>query len=357
MKQEASMKSINKQIQGEELFVGIDLHKHRWHVTIRTADVEIFSNSIAGRWSELKKVLNRYKGCRIHAVYEAGFLGFWLFDHLTQYGVDCIVTPPSLIPQEHGNRVKTDRLDSRKLARLLAKGLLKGIWVPSAKERFHRQVIRRRRQLVGDRVRTQNRIKSELCFYGIDLPALRGPWTQVYFANLQRIKFNNRWMQQSFNQLLEQYEFLSAQIDKQTQLLKQLAQLTLYRDRVKILCSIPGVGLLTAMEILLELQDFSRFRRAEQLAAYVGLTPSQYSSADKIRMGRITGAGKNTVRRALVESCWQLIRKDKAMRKKYEQIKARAGGKRAIVAISRKLILCIRRLVLDNRPYEYEPVS
>ena len=351
------MKNMTKQIQGEELFVGIDLHKHRWHVTIRTADVEIFSNSIAGRWQELKKVLNRYKGCRIHAVYEAGFLGFWLFDHLTKYGVDCIVTPPSLIPQEHGNRVKTDRLDSGKLARLLAKGLLKSIWVPSAKERFHRQVIRRRRQLVGDRVRTQNRIKSELCFYGIDLPTPRGPWTQVYFTNLQRIKFNNRWMQQSFNRLLEQYEFLSAQIDKQTQLLKQLSRLPLYRDRVKILCSIPGIGILTAMEILLELQDFSRFRRAEQLAAYVGLTPSQYSSADKIRMGRITGAGKNTVRSALVESCWQLIRKDKAMRKKYEQIKARAGGKRAIVAVSRKLILCIRRLLLDNRPYEYEPVS
>jgi len=351
------MKYMTKQIQGEALFVGIDLHKLRWHVTIRTADVEIFSNSIAGRWQELKKVLNRYSGCRIHAVYEAGCFGFSLYDHLAQYGVDCIVTPPSLIPQEHGNRVKTDRLDSRKLARLLAKGLLKSIWVPSTEERFHRQVIRRRRQLVGDRVRTQNRIKSELCFYGIDLPAPHGQWSQVYFANLQRIKFKNHWMQQSFNQLLEQYEFLSTQIDKQTQLLKQLSQLSLYRDRVKILRSIPGIGILTAMEILLELQDFSRFRRAEQLAAYVGLTPSQYSSADKIRMGRITGAGKNTVRSALVESCWHLIRKDKAMRRKYEQIKARAGGKRAIVAIARKLILCIRRLLLDNRPYEYEPVS
>ena len=351
------MKSMIKQVQGEELFVGIDLHKLRWHVTIRTADVEIFCNSIVGRWEDLRRVINRYKGCRIHAVYEAGYFGFSLYDHLTKYGVECIVTPPSLIPQEHGNRVKTDRLDSRKLARLLAKGLLKSIWVPSAKERFHRQVIRRRRQLVGDRVRTQNRIKSEFCFYGIDLPVARSKWSQVYFANLQRIKFKNHWMQKSFNQLLEQYEFLSAQIDKQTQLLKQLAQLPLYCDRVKILRSIPGIGLLTAMEILLELQDFSRFRRVEQLAAYVGLTPSQYSSADKIRMGRITGAGKNTVRSALVESCWLLIRKDKAMRRKYEQIKARAGGKRAIVAIARKLILCIRRLLLDNRPYEYEPVS
>ena len=107
------MKRINKQIKGEELFAGIDLHKLRWHVTIRTADVEIFSNSIIGRWEELRKVLNRYKDCRIQAVYEAGYFGYSLYDHLTQYGVECIVTPPSLIPQEHGNRVKTDRLDSR----------------------------------------------------------------------------------------------------------------------------------------------------------------------------------------------------------------------------------------------------
>jgi transposase len=118
-----------------------------------------------------------------------------LFDYLTQYDVDCTVTTPSLIPQEHGNRVKTDRRDSRKLVRLSAKGPLKNVWVPRAKERFNRQVIRRRRQLVDERVRTQNRIKSELYFYGINLPASRGKWTRVYFANLQRIQFNNRWIQ------------------------------------------------------------------------------------------------------------------------------------------------------------------
>jgi len=351
------MTKIINQIRDEDLFVGIDLHKHRWHVTIRSAEVELFSNSIVGKWENLRRIIERYKGCRIHAVYEAGYFGFWLFDRLTDHGVECIVTPPSLIPQEHGNRVKTDRLDSRKLARLLAKGMLKRVWVPSSEERFHRQVIRRRRQLVSDRVRTQNRIKSELQLYGIDLPAPRGRWTQVYFTNLQRIKFKNYWMNQSFSRLLEQYDFLCLQIDKQTKLLKQLAQLPLYRDRVKILCSIPGIGILTAMEILLELQDVSRFRRAEQLAAYVGLTPSQYSSADKIRMGRITGIGKNTVRSALVESCWHLIRKDKAMRKRYEQIKARSGGKRAIVAIARRLLLCIRRLLIDNRPYVFESVG
>ena len=136
-----------------------------------------------------------------------------------------------------------------------------------------------------------------------------------------------------------------------------MSETAFYQKRVKILRSIPGIGLIAAMEILLELQDVSRFRRPEQLAAYVGLTPSQFSSADKIRMGRITRAGKTTVRAALVESCWHLIRKDTAMRKKYEQIKARAGGKRAIVAIARNLILRIRKMLLDNQPYVFDPIT
>lgn len=164
-------------------------------------------------------------------------------------------------------------------------------------------------------------------------------------------------MQESFNRLLEQYEFLCNQVDRQTELLKKLAESPLYRERVEILRTIPGIGVIGSMEILLELQDVSRFRRADQLAAYVGLTPSQFSSSDKIRMGRITGIGKNSVRTALVESCWLLISKDKAMRRKYECIKVRAGSKRAIVAVARHLLLCIRRMLLDNQPYRLEPVT
>jgi transposase len=118
--------------------------------------------------------------------------------------------------------------------------------------------------------------------------------------------------------------------------------------------SIPGVGLISAMELLLELQDGSRFRRAEQLAAYVGLTPSQYSSADKVRMGRITRIGKNTLRSLLVEASWTLIRKDQAMREKYTRIKIRSGGKRAIVAIARTLLLRMIRMLLDKQTYELQ---
>jgi transposase len=214
------------------------------------------------RTETLQRVLARYHGHQLQAVYEAGYFGFRLHDRLVDHGIPCIVTPPSLVPQEYGNRVKTDRRDSRKLAHLLAKGLLKRVWVPSEEELYHRQVIRRRRQLVRDRVRTHSHIKAELRFYGIHLNEPRGRWTQMYFETLKSVRFENRWMQESFNRLLEQYEFLSAQIDKQTQLLRELSETPRYRKRVEILLSIPGIGLISAMELLLELQDVSRFRRA-----------------------------------------------------------------------------------------------
>jgi len=342
---------LNKLAKGTEIFVGIDLHKKRWHVTIRNKDVEFCSISIPGCWESLRKVLDRYEDQKIFAVYEAGYFGFWLYDELLAYGADCIVTPPSLVPGEYGNRVKTDRRDSQKLARLLAKGMLKRIWVPSEQERGHRQVIRRRRQLIGDRVRTQNRIKSELQFYGINIEKVKSNWSRLYFEQLRRLRFKDRWMQDSFKRLLDEYEFLSEQITKQTTLLKELSETDLYQKRFKILRSVPGIGLIAAMEILLELQDVSRFRRAEELAAYVGLTPSQYSSADKIRMGRITGIGKSDLRGTLIEVAWFLIRKDEAMRKKYDRIKSRSGAKRAIVAVARILLLRTRRMLLDGQPY------
>jgi len=346
------MATYTRTIENGKIFVGIDIHKRTWYVTIITGDgEELFSRGIPANWDNLKKLLNRYKRDTVRVVYEAGYFGYWLHDLLIEHGCHCIVTPPSLIPQEYGNRVKTDRRDSRKLALLLAKSMLKRVYVPTKKERYHRQVLRRRRQLIGDRIRTQNRIKSELMFYGIPLPQIRGNWSKTFMRYIWGIHFKDPWMQESYHQLLELYGYLSNQIDKQTALLKELSQTDRYRDRVQILTSIPGIGLIGAMELLLELQDVARFKRADQLAAYVGLTPSQYSSADKIRMGHITRIGKNQLRALLIESSWHLIRKDENIRIKYEQILLRSGSKRAIVAIARRLLLCSRRMLLDGKPY------
>jgi transposase len=336
---------------GENIFIGVDMHRKRWHVTVMTEELELFNASIPGCWNSLRRVMDRYKRCRIKVVYEAGYFGFWLYDKVREYGAECIVTPPSLLPQEYGNRVKTDRRDSRKLAYFLSKGMLKRVSVPSREQLYHRQVLRRRRQLITDRVRVQNRIKAELRFYGVELPEPRGKWSNRYLNELRLFQFENRWIDQSFQVLVEQYEFLSQQIEKQTGLLQELSESEAYCEKVTLLRSVPGIGLIAAMELLLELGDITRFQRADKLAAYVGLTPSQYSSADKIRMGRITKAGKSNLRGILIEASWTLITKDQLLRGKYEKLKARSGAKRAIVAIARTLLVRIRRLLLDEQPY------
>ncbi len=335
----------------ETVFLGIDLHRTTWHVTARTYDQELFTTGIPGRWEALERLLVRFNNRNIKVVYEAGYFGFWLQHRLSSAGVECIVTPPSLIPQEYGNRVKTDRKDSRKLANLLAKDLLKQVYVPTQEELYHRQVLRRRTQLIQDRVRSQNRIKAELRFYGIDIPTPQGKWSTTYLNNLKRIRFGNRWIQESFDHLIEMYEFLTVQIKKQTNLLLELAKHNRYQQRVKILTSIPGIGVLSAMELLLELIEMERFKKPEQLAAYVGLTPAQYSSGDRVRMGRITGIGKSHLRATLVEASWYLIARDGSMREVYDRIKSRAGGKRAVVGVARRLLLVTRKMLNDGQMY------
>ena len=94
-----------------------------------------------------------------------------------------------------------------------------------------------------------------------------------------------------------------------------------------------------------------RFKSSDKLAAYIGLTPSEFSSGQYVRQGRITRCGNKRVRACLVESSWILIGKDPFMKKRYQELKNRKGGKKAIVAIARMLIIRVRRILLDNEPY------
>ena len=339
-------------IQGNpDLYVGIDVHLKTWHVTILHEGAILFSSGIPGQWEVLRKLLDRYKGYRIHAVYEAGYFGYSLRDRLIAYGASCLVAATSLILRQYGNKVKTDRLDSKKLALLLSQALLVGVVVPTEEERSHLAVIRRRHQLVKDCVRIQLRIKAYFRYHGLPFPEVKGKWSKTFVENLYKFQFKDRWLQESFQRFLAQYDHLIEELAKQTKLIEELAKINYYRENVKILRTIPGIGLLIAMEFLVELQNIRRFRTADQLAAYVGLTPAQYSSGEHIRMGNITHIGKGQLRAFLIEASWVLIRKDSAMAQKYQTLKYRCGSKRAIVAIARKLLVRARRVLLDRTPY------
>jgi transposase len=259
-----------------------------------------------------------------------------------------------LIPVESGNRVKTDKRDSRKLAQYLENNLLKRVYVLSREERAHRQFVRTRRQLSNHRTDVMRQIKSLLLFHGISLAGVdTGFWTPPVLASLRAVA-TEEYVSRSLNTLIDLYEYLTQRVKQLTKELRELAQTKKYSKRVHLLQTIPGVGMVSAMEVLTELQDVSRFSTADQLAAYLGLTPSQYASGQMVRMGKITHMGNHRLRTRMVECSWILIRKDWALYKTYEALKKRRGAKRAIIAISRKLIIRIRRILLDGISYRTE---
>ena len=349
MERSVTDNSIN--FNGKIVNVGIDVHKQSWRVTAMVEGVVIKAVTIKPYYSVLKKILSHFSGAHIRVAYEAGPAGFSLYDELTADHIECMVVPPSLIPVESGNRVKTDKKDSTKLAHYLENNLLKRVWVLSKEERAHRQLLRTRRQIAHHRSDVMRQIKSLLLFHGIPYPS-EGPqiWTKTFVRWLRTVK-GDEYIVHSLNVLIDVYEYLTQQVKGLTEEVIKLARSEKYAHRVQVLTSIPGIGVLSAIEILVELQDVGRFRSADQLAAYIGVTPSQYSSGERVRMGSITHLGNHRVRTILVESSWTVIRKDPSLYKVYESIKQRRGAKRAIIAISRKLVIRMRRLLLDDKPY------
>lgn len=338
--------------RGKAVYVGIDVHKESWQVTVQAEGEEIFHGRLPSKYHALTSLFDRFSSQSIKVAYEAGPCGFWLYDKLTSDGIETIVVPPSLIPIESGNRVKTDKRDSRKLANLLERNMLKKVHVLTEEERAHRDLVRTRRQIVHHRSNVARQIKSKLLFHGIESPfPAKHAWSKLFMRWLKELVLTHKAMALSLEYLIDLYEHLAVQVKKITKRIIELTKDEKYAHKMALLRSIPGVGMLVAIEILVELQDMARFTSAEKIASYIGLTPSEYSTGQYTRQGRITRCGNKRVRTSLVEGSWILIYRDPVMKFKYERLKRRKGAKRAIVAIARQLIIRIRKVLLSNEPY------
>ena len=174
------MANLEKVIaKGKPIYVGLDVHKRAWVVTVLCQGEELYHASVAPEAEALVRSLKRFEASEVHTVYEAGPTGYGLHDALLEGGFDSMVTPPSLVPRT-GGRVKTDKRDSRKLAALLASGVLRRVHVLSREQRAHRQLLRTRNQIERHRKQTQAQIKSMLLFHGKSAPkTLPEHWINV----------------------------------------------------------------------------------------------------------------------------------------------------------------------------------
>jgi transposase len=189
-------------------------------------------------------------------------------------------------------------------------------------------------------------------FYEVQPPFFANVgWSRDFIQWIKDLGLGSEVLKVSFQSLIELYEYLTCQVIVISRKVVELSRSEKYGKRVRLLRSDPGIGILMAMEILVQLQEMARFKRVEELASYIGLTPSEFSTGQYVRHGRITRCGNKRVRTSLVEASWILIQKDLGLRKKYDRLKQWKGAKRAIIAIARHLIIRIRRMLLDEEPY------
>jgi transposase len=344
------MKISVLQRDAQVVFVGIDAHERTYSVSVFIGGVEVFHATYPSEFKYLKRLLMRYAGMRICAVYEAGPFGYALYDSLKAAGVEVIVTPPSFVLQSSGDKVKTDKRDARKLAHQLSCGLLRAITVPDKEKREVRELLRTREQLVDARRRAFVQIQSKLRYHGLGL-RLRGRISFKDLAALSALEGVSTPLRKSLGYLRIQYEQLTEQLQAIRKDLVELCEADAYRDSIRVLTSAPGVGQLTALAFLLELPSMKHFKTAEHLGSFIGLTPSEHSSGEKKRQGSITRCGNARVRTLLVEGAWRAVEGDPSMRAFYERVKRRSGGKRAIIAVARKMAGKLRVMLLRNEEY------
>jgi transposase len=334
----------------KDLFIGIDVHEKTYSVSVFFENEELLNTTYPSDTRHLKKLFTRYEKYTLHAVYEAGPFGYGLYDWLKKAGVDVIVTPPSKMPKAAGDMVKTDKRDAKRLAHLLSGGLLKAVSVPERQKREDRDLLRTRSQLVDQRRRIFMQIQSKLRFHEIPIRC-RSMITREHrkmILEYPRIKGS---LGISFEVLLDSYDYYTEQLKKVRQAVLELSESAAYRKGVEILKGIPGIGILTALSFLLELPNMRSFESNEKVGSYLGLTCSEFSSGEKQHQGRITRCGNARMRGLLIQCAWKLIDGDAVMKKFYERIKRRRGGKRAIVAVARKLSGRMRTILLKNEPY------
>ena len=346
-------KDIKNFVASKHVFCGIDIHFGHWNLCF-VCDGEVVEKAkIPNSYETLNMRLSKYSQARkISIVYEAGFSGFWLYRKLILDNYDCIVTPPSKMLKSD-NKVKTDKRDAQKLAFYLSAGLLKVVYVPPADIESDRRVVRRRAQLVKKQTRAKNHIKSFLHLHGLKTPEdIKTNWSNLYLTWLEGLIFDSESDNFTLSQLIKNYRYIRENLAEVTRYLRMFSRSEKYQEDYKRITSARGVGLITAMTFLLEIFDFGRFAKEEDFSSYLGMTPSQFSSGDKVRLGHITRQGNSNLRRVLIESAWTVIKHDPHLRDKYDRIRARGtNGKKAIVAVARSLAVRLRRCILDETEY------
>jgi transposase len=353
----AMLKRNKLDFTGQPIYIGLDVHKKSWSVSISTKYGQYKTFSQPPEIDKLVHYLwHHFPGALYYSTYEAGYCGFWIHDRLKEKGIGCLVVNPADVPTKNKERkTKRDRIDCRKLSRSLRNGDLEGIYVPPRGKVEDRSLIRTRLSMVRKQTRCKNQIKAMLLFYGVVIPEERemGHWSRRFIRWIEGIRMERASGDMALQIHLEELCHLRQIIAKLNRSILALSRTEQYRSWVLLLRTVPGISTLTAMILLTEICEISRFPSIDELTSYVGLIPDTEVSGEKEHIGGITQRSHSQLRWLLIEASWRAVQKDPALMMAFDRYCKRMRKTKAIVKIARKLLNRIR-YVLKNRS-EYVP--
>ncbi len=290
------------------IYVGIDVSKAKLAIAIadgmdrdEVLSLGTIENAPASVAKLLKKLSNR--ASRVAVCYEAGPTGYGLYRQVRAFGFECFVVAPSLIPVRTGERVKTDRLDAMRLARLLRAGELTPIWVPDETHEAMRDLVRARESAAEDQRHKRQLVSAFLLRHGRVYHRTK-PWTMRYRRWLQCQSFDHPAHQIALQEMLQAERNAAERLDRLTGHIEALVPEWTLAPAVNALQALRGVALISAVTFMAEIGDVRRFDTPVKLMAYLGLVPSEYSTGKTTRRGGITRAGNAHVRHKLIEGAW-----------------------------------------------------
>jgi transposase len=332
-KNDRLVKVLNK------LCIGIDLHKDTMMICV------LDPGTGEQRWERIackcrEKILEFFKALprpHIVAIESVGFYR-WLWELLEPIVDQLVLADATQCRALAGRRIKTDRDDAANVAELLACGRLPRAWAPPMPIAHLRDATRHRHYLSRQHARVLHRVKAIMAMLNRPGPdRLRAPSLHKYLA-AQRHKIPAHFIEQmemAYHELVLLEMHISKIDGRIKQMLEAQPQLQAMAQR---LMSFPGVGPVIAATIIAEVGDFQRFEHRDAITRYAGLNPRLFSSADTLRTGAIAKAGSRTLRWALVQAAWVAVRCDPSIKAQWLKTKARNDGKRAIIAIARRLL-------------------
>ncbi len=284
-------------------YVGLDVHKDSIAVAVAYAGREAPESwgTIPNTKKAVAKLVDRLYSEKetFLLCYEAGPCGYTLYQSLTAMGMDCqVVAPP------RNEKIKTDRRDALRLARLLRAGELVEVWVPDQEQEAVRDLCRCRADFKAQQQKLRQQLNAFVLRHGHHWPTNRKRWTQKHLEWLESLDFSYDYQAEVRDEYIAAVRLSSSRMIDLDEKLSQVLRGWSWAPLANSLMALRGFDQLSAVTLLSELGDISRFGSPNQLMGYLGLVPCVYSSGAHRRTGGVTQAGNRHARQVLVESAW-----------------------------------------------------